>query len=224
MSAVGGNYISDGQIMAWLANQQDRIYGDLKESMDLAETRADFASELVEIKAHLEEANRNKDFGAVDQELQAFLEKYGSNPEFAEICDALNGMADNIHTKSNAQGGYAEKYVDYTQNLQKYENAVAMKGLVDTGLLPELSADHQAILDAGPPEKPIEPVDSYSKEQIEDWTTLIDDKLDASSKNDQLTMIHIQELKATLDQGVQMASSFIASGDKTTSAIINNLA
>ena len=69
MSAVGGNYISDGQIMAWLASQQDRIYGDLKESMDLAETRADFASELVEIKAHLEEANRNKDFGAVDQEL-----------------------------------------------------------------------------------------------------------------------------------------------------------
>ena len=41
MSAVGGNYISDGQIMAWLANQQDRIYGDLKESMDLAETRAE---------------------------------------------------------------------------------------------------------------------------------------------------------------------------------------
>src|SRR4051794_27447777 len=39
MSAIsgGGNYISDGQIMEWLASQQDRIYGDLKESIDLAD-------------------------------------------------------------------------------------------------------------------------------------------------------------------------------------------
>ena len=77
MSAVsggGGNYISDGQIMAWLANQQDRIYGDLKQSMDLGEKRADAASDLATIKLHLSEANKNQNFGKVDEELQAFVD------------------------------------------------------------------------------------------------------------------------------------------------------
>ncbi len=205
--------------MAWLANQQDRIYGDLKESMDLAESRADFASELVEIKAHLEEANRNENFGAVDQELQAFLEKYRNNPEFADICESLEPIATRINEDwTYAQGDYSERYRDYMADSQAYANAVEL------GKSVELPPEMLAVLEAGHPDAPIPPVKSYSDEDIKTWTNLIGDKLDSSSKNDQLAMIHIQELKATLDQGVQMASSFIASGDKTTSSIINNIA
>ncbi|HKY38757.1 MAG TPA: hypothetical protein VJN18_22600 [Polyangiaceae bacterium] len=219
MSAVGGNYISDGQIMAWLAIQQDRIYGDLKESMDLAESRADFASELVEIKAHLEEANRSKQFGAVDKELQAFLEKYGDSPEFADVCDSLEPMAKRIHGDwEYLQSGYADQYKDYQARTDTYD------ALLAGGEALELSPEDYKILAEGRPEEPDAATKSYSDEDIKTWTNLIDDKLDASSKNDQLTMIHIQELKATLDQGTQLASSFIASGDKTTSVIINNIA
>jgi hypothetical protein len=219
MSAVGSNYISDGQIMAWLASQQDRIYGDLRASMDLAETRADFASELVEIKAHLEEANRNKDFGAVDQELQAFMTKYGSDPEFADICAALEPTATRIHNDwTYAQGDYNERHREYMDTSQAYAQAI------EAGKTIQLPPAMQALVEKGEPTPPDPPVKSYSDDDIKTWTNLIDGQLDSSSKNDQLTMIHIQELKATLDQGVQMASSFIASGDKTTSAIINNLA
>ena len=74
------------------------------------------------------------------------------------------------------------------------------------------------------PEAPPEPVRSYSKDTIDKWTKLIGDKVETSGKNDQLTMIHIQELKATLDQGSQLASTFISSGDKTSSSIIGNIA
>jgi hypothetical protein len=77
----------------------------------------------------------------------------------------------------------------------------------------------------GPPKEPptLGP-QGYDENTMKDWATQIDGKTDVAGKNDQLTMIHIQELKATLDQGSQLASTFISSGDKTQSAIINNIA
>src|SRR5258706_9813937 len=106
MSAVsggGGNYISDGQIMAWLANQQDRIYGDLEKSMDLSDKRAEFTGDLTKIKADLQHANEHNDFKQVDGELQAFKEKYGSDPDFAKACADLDGMITQIHGDCQAR-------------------------------------------------------------------------------------------------------------------------
>ncbi len=220
MSAVsggGGNYISDGQIMAWLANQQDRIYGDLRESMDLSETRAHFADDLNDIKAGLADANRTHDFGKVDAQLQAFMDKYGSDPDFAETCEALQGVASQIHTNYEyASHGHAEAMDKFHQD-RNYYQAVLAQAAESSGL--ENSAVKRDV-----PTQPADPIVSYSKEQIDDWSKEIDGKLDVSSKNDQLTMIHIQELKATLDQGAQLGSTFISSGDKTSSSIINNIA
>lgn len=224
MSAVsgGGNYISDGAIMAWLANQQDRIYGDLRNSMDLAESRASFADDLNDIKAGLADANRTHDFGKVDGELQAFMEKYGSDPNFAETCEALQGVASQIHTNYEyASKGHPEAFDKYRQDLLDYDVAVATQSQLVAG--PNGSMDYAAV-EKEVPTPPADPIVSYSKEQIDGWSTKIDGKLDVSSKNDQLTMIHIQELKATLDQGAQLGSTFISSGDKTSSSIINNIA
>lgn len=217
MSAVsgGGNYISDGAIMAWLANQQDGIYDDLKASMDLAETRADFNDELTTIKAQLADANEQKDFSKVDGELQAFMTKYGSNPEFADTCAALADMAQKIHGDYENVKDYDVKYAQYEQDLAAYNKKVAE--------MPATTLSNSAVK-LHKPEAPPEPVRSYSKESIDKWTKLIGDKVETSGKNDQLTMIHIQELKATLDQGSQLASTFISSGDKTSSSIIGNIA
>ncbi len=217
MSAVsgGGNYISDAAIMAWLANQQDGIYDDLKESMDLAETRSAFNDELTTIKAQLADANEQKDFAKVDGELQAFMTKYGSNPEFADICAALADMAQKIHGDYENVKDYDVKYAQYEQDLAAYDEKVAE--------MPQLTLSNSAVK-LHKPEAPPEPVRSYSKDSIDTWTKLIGDKVETSGKNDQLTMIHIQELKATLDQGSQLASTFISSGDKTSSSIIGNIA
>lgn len=210
MSAIGGggNYISDGAIMAWLATQQDRVYGDLRDSMDLSESRAEFADALNDIKAHLQEANKSHDFSKVDADLQAFTAKYGSNPEFAEICDSLTEMATTIHNNYRGAEDYKISHAEYIKDLQAW------------GLRLATDPNHAGEQPKAPPE----PVKSYTEDQVKIWTGLIDGKLDVSSKNDQLTMIHIQELKATLDQGSQLASTFISSGDKTSSAIINNIA
>jgi len=217
MSAVsgGGNYISDAAIMEWLAIQQDGIYEDLRASMDLAETRADFNDELTTIKAQLADANEQKDFAKVDGELQALMDKYGSDPEFADTCAALADMAQKIHGDHEGAKDYDVKYAQYEKDLAAYDKKVA-----------EMSRTtlNNSAVKLHKPEPPPEPIRSYSKESIEKWTKLIDDKVQTSGKNDQLTMIHIQELKATLDQGSQLASTFISSGDKTSSSIIGNIA
>jgi hypothetical protein len=215
MSAVGGNYISDGAIMAWLAEQQDRIYGDLKDSMDLAERRADFQSALTNVKAQLADANNTKDFSAVDKQLQDLMATYGSDPEFAEACAQLKPIADRIH------GDLDYKINVYPEAKEKFDAAVAdAQSRVDSGNSGGRGGGLQngAIHVA----KPAEPTSSYSKEDLDNWTNIVGGQVDNAGRNDQLTMIHIQELKATLDQGSQLASTFISSGDKTTSSILNN--
>jgi hypothetical protein len=220
---MGGNYISDGSLMEWLATQQDRIYGDLRESMDLSETRAHFTDELNSIKSHLQEANdsKNHDFSKVDAELQAFMAKYGSDPDLAKLSEDIGDIASKVH-------GDIESHKSYAENLAIYEskNSAYLEQQAEIAKDPELGIK---LLATGTllsePQKPVEPaVQKYTDDQLESWNGLIGSKTDTASKNDQLTMIHIQELKATLDQGSQLASTFISSGDKTNSSIINNIA
>jgi hypothetical protein len=224
MSAVGGsNYISDGSIMAWLALQQDRIYGDLRKSMDLSETRADFTNELNTIKSHLQEANASKDhdFAKVDAELQAFMAKYGSEPNFAELCEGIDDLAARIHNDYEGHKNYVAAHAVYeVKNMAYLEQQAAIKH--NSGAALQLATSGKLLSE---PKEPVDPgVPTYTEEQIKRWDQLIGDKTDGASKNDQLTMIHIQELKATLDQGSQLASTFISSGDKTSTSIINNIA
>ncbi len=226
MSAVsggGGSYISDGAIMAWLANQQDRIYADLSESIDLSEERADFTDGLNKIKGHLQEANDSKDhdFGKVDAELQAFIGKYGADPKFAKLCEGIDDLAARVHSDYAGHKDYAEAHAQYADATKAYAQQIAHLGITPDGFADAIS---NGTLPTAP-EAPVDPgVQKYSADQMKTWDELIGGKGDLANKNDQLTMIHIQELKATLDQGSQFASTFISSGDKTSSAIINNIA
>ncbi len=216
----GGNYISDGALLTWLANQQDRIYGDLRESMDIAEKRAEMANDLTDIKMHMEEANKSQDFGQVDRELQAFVAKYGADPEFAELAAGVGEIANTVHQNwEYARQGYDVAKTQYDEDRRTYEAAVdaAERAATQGGLQDSAIKDRK-------PEPPPEPTLGYSDEQLKTWFSAIDGKLDVSSKNDQLTMIHIQELKGTLDQGMQLGSTLIAGSDKTLNAIINNIA
>ena len=221
MSAIGGggNYISDGDIMAWLALQQNRIYEDLSSSMDLSEQRAHFTDSLNNIKADLEAANKSGKFGKVDGELQDFMTKCGSDPQFQDLCSGLKDMASQIHSDYQVRADYPGKVVQYRKDEQAYD---AAQGRQSVGVATPEDLERLA---RGRPQPPTElPAQGYKDDQLQSWESLIDGKSDVLNKNDQLTMIHIQELKATLDQGAQLGSSFISSGDKTSSAIINNIA
>jgi hypothetical protein len=223
MSAISGSggahYISDGEIMAWLATTQGNIYDDLQTSMDLSSARAHMTDALVNIKAELQAANDSKDFKQVDADLQAFMTTYGSNPDFSEACKGLAPLADRIHSDVQAHSDFDAAHAEWETKNAEYQKEVAASPQTSRGF---------GIQQSNTLQKPVEPQEPeathYSDDQIHSWNTLIDGKTDGASKNDQLTMIHIQELKATLDQSSQLGSTFISSGDKTNSAIINNIA
>jgi len=155
----------------------------------------------------------------VDGELQDLMGTYGSDPEFQELCDGLKDMASQIHSGCQAQQDYADKQAQYSTDAENYKEAWG-RVLTFTA-----SAADYALIEKGVPQAPTAPGPQvYDDGQMQSWDTLISDKTDVTGKNDQLTMIHIQELKATLDQSSQLGSTFISSGDKTSSAIINNIA
>lgn len=224
MSSIGGgggNYISDGQIMQWLANQQDRIYSDLRDSMDLSEQRADLTNDLNTIKSHLQEANESGDFSQVNDELQAFVGNYAADPRFAELCDGIDDIAAKIKGDYEGHMNFSEAFAQYKVDA-KAAAEQQIHFLLHPDALQEAVASGTVLT---MPDRPVDPgVPHYTENQMKSWDELISGKTDHASKNDQLTMIHIQELKATLDQGSQLASTFISSGDKTSSAIINNIA
>lgn len=214
----GNNYISDGELMAWLANQQDRIYGELSASMDLAEERASATSDLTDIKLHLEQANTSRNFDQVNAELQAFLSNYGDAPELAELCETVGGIAARINADWSArEEGYAKACGAYYAERQSYDDLVDRAAAGDAKAAVDL-------LERRMPVEPTPPTLEYSPEDIKSWTNAIDGKIDVSGKNDQLTMIHIQELKATLDQSTQLGSTLISGSDKALDAVINNIA
>jgi hypothetical protein len=214
MSAVsgGGNYISDAELMAWLAEQQDSIYGQLRASMDTSEQRGQFADDLNNIKSELHAANESKDFSQVSADMKAFTEKYGDDPAFKKLVEGLQPMFDEV--ENNQANVDANK-----EALQAYKYALSQWNL-------QQAQRHGA--DPGQSGKPIEPggvqEQHYSDDKLKEWDELISGKIDASSHDDQLAMIHIQELKANIDQSSQLTSTLISGSDKTTSSIINNIA
>jgi hypothetical protein len=206
MSAVGGNYMSDGAIMAWVASQQNRLYGDLKSTMDLQERRAQMTGDLADIKKNIEIANRHPEkFPEAYREMQAFVDQYGDVPEFDELVATVREIMASVEKKlpgnlsAVAPGGSGSSLT---------------KGTSDLGSL---------LVKPGAALPVVEKTDDrFADETIEDWMDTIDKKLDASGTNEQLGMIKINEIKSTIDQGTQMASQLIKSGNDSTNLILNN--
>lgn len=186
MSAVGGNYVSDAQLLAWVTTQQDRLYGDLKDSMSFQQKQGEMTSDLADIKQALVAANENpKQFAALAEDMQAFVDKYGEVPEFSEIVESVQGIVKEVKFRADELG-----------------NAGA------NGFAEAVAVDRA----------------KFAQGTVDSWIKALDEKLDAAGTNQQLGMLHLNEIKTTIDQGSQQTSQLLKSNNDTTSAIINNLA
>jgi hypothetical protein len=96
MSAVGG-FSGGDALLAFAAIQQGRMNDEMTGAMKEADLRSQMASDLADIKSHLEIANRNKE-GYIDvhHELQAFMDKYGDEPSLTEVTDTVRVIADDV--------------------------------------------------------------------------------------------------------------------------------
>jgi hypothetical protein len=96
MSAVGG-FSGGDALLAFAAIQQGRMNDEMTSAMKEADLRSQMASDLADIKSHLEIANRNREgYIEVHHELQAFLDKYGDEPSLADVTDTVRVIADDV--------------------------------------------------------------------------------------------------------------------------------
>ena len=207
MSAVsgGGNYISDGALLAWATQQQNRLYGDLQDTMHQQELQGQMASDLADIKQHLSALNGHpEETQNVHAELQAFVATYGANPQFDEITASVKEI-----DKTVAAQLPPEPVTPSTPLATVYTilNSASSAG-----------SGHVAATHVDPIKPPL------AEAQLKEWTDTLDKKLGAAGTNEQLGMIHINEIKSTIDQGTQVTSQMIKSSNDSMSSVIHNIA
>ncbi len=209
MANIGGGYMSDGALLAWVTTQQDRLYSDLRETMASQEQRAQMASDLADLKKNLEYATRHtENFPALSAEMEAFLDEYGELPEFAELTQTVGEIKGAIDEKIAA--GPLPKPGTHTAPA-----GGGSGGRGGAGNDPE----ERATVPAGPLR-----YQGIEEETSRGWLDALDKKLDAAGTNEQLCMISINEVKSTIDQGTQLASQLIKSSNDALTSVINNIA
>jgi hypothetical protein len=206
MSAVGGGgFTGSDALLAFAAIQQGRMNEEMTSSMKDADLRSQMASDLADIKAHLEVANRYPEkFGELDKELQAFMNEYGDEPALADVTQTVGEIADNIH----------ERWT----NEAKPAPAALVATFDDVGISQDLVKDAGALADS-----PLT-IGAYADATVKTWLDQISDKLSSSGTNDQLAMIHIKQLNDNINNSSGMVSGIIESRSNATSSIINNIA
>jgi hypothetical protein len=109
------NFISDSNLLLWLAQKQDGMYGELRDNMDVSRER----SKLIEDLAHLEERINSEVVTRdnIAEELEPLLAAYAGTPlgrdleeTFRPMLDALaaghepGDFSDTIKSKIDALG------------------------------------------------------------------------------------------------------------------------
>ena len=91
------NYMSSFTIESWMEQKTDGLYGDMGQSMDVSNRRADAEEELNKIKAMAVDA-KGKDGNALLGEVSSALSEYSDIPE---VATALQPIADRLTAQSN---------------------------------------------------------------------------------------------------------------------------
>jgi len=203
------NYMSNADILAWMETKTEGLYEHMRESMDVANTRADAESALDDVKAQLQNAKGNgNDAAAVTQAINDALVKYKDIPEVTEV---LQPMAD----KLNGEYAKAAKDAAIAQATAAALNATPNPGGLGGLLLDEEIRNAQN--NSTPRAVKLDSAD------VDNWTKQIGDKVDALGKQDQLGLIQIQEFNSQLNQAKQTASALMDAADKSSSNIINHI-
>lgn len=218
MSGVpSSNYMSDASIMVWVAQQHERLYGDLQEAMSFAELRAQMASDAADLKQMLKDAAGDPTkLVALGDALEKFKADYGNIAEFGEVMETVNMISGNVAAQVQQQRTREawEKMTPELGTLTPEEaQPVGPRGGPNAVDYSQIDLSEEPAV-----------ATALAQDTVDDWNKTLSDKIDASNQNEQVAMIHIGEIKSTIDQASNLASQVIKSGNDASSFIINNLA
>jgi hypothetical protein len=191
------NYISDQNLLVWLAMKQDGIYGDLRGHMDMSKARSKLTEDLNHLKGLIDAGGMSREEATA--EINRLLRAY----EGTEFEGALNEL-------------FAQPLEDLAAVPERVQDQ--MPDLPD---LPLMDEDYELDL---PPAMETAMEDAMAQETLKPLSSAIENKVDALGRDDQLELIQIQSLTADLREVAQLASNLIASSNQAANTIVGNIA
>jgi hypothetical protein len=222
--ASGGHYISNAEILAWMQEKTDGIYSKMGQAMDVSNDRADAEDALNTINSKIADVAAGKaDANELYALMNGAIDKFGT--EFPDLAQTLTPIANELHDK----GARLPDGTD-PEPIGIIPPPPPQATLTKAGPIPnpdyEKWAKQWGVLFAQHPELVIKP--PPAKVTIEDatakrWTESVKSRVDAFGKDDQLSLISIQEFNAQLNQAKQTASALMDASDKAANSIINHI-
>jgi hypothetical protein len=190
------NFISDENLLAWLAMKQDGLYGELRDHMDMSRARSKLVEDLNHLKGLIDAGGMSHEEATA--EINRLLQAY----EGTEFEGPLNEL-------------FAQPLAELATVPERAQDQIP--DLPDSPLFDEDDYDVPAAV-----EKAAE--DELSQKTLESLSKAIENKVDALGRDDQLELIQIQSLTADLREVAQLASNLIASSNQAANSIVGNIA
>lgn len=224
-SSSGSHYMSNASIMAWMEEKTERLYEQMGTAMDQSNSRADAEDALNDVKTKIDALKASgADAAPLSGEIKDIIARYDA--EFPEVRQALQPIADELDKKAadiqlkaqdqwtapNANrvpgtrsGSMATPTPAQNQNTRKSEPVASKQSDDKVDKVPEL------------------PKLTISSDDAERWSNQIKNKVDALGKQDQLGMVHLQDLNGQLNRAKDVASALMASADKAADNIVSHI-
>jgi len=219
-STASSHYMSNASIMEWMELKTERLYEQMGAAMDQSDSRVGAEDALNDIKAKIEDLKASGgDAAPLRAEIKEVIAKYGA--EFPEVREGLQPIADELEKRAADIQLHA-----HTPSTAPNANIVGGGRTVNnpTPAKVEPAEKGERVASKQSDEKVAElPHLKISSEDAERWTNQIKDKVDTLGKQDQLGMVHLQDLNGQLSRTKDVASALMASADKAADNIVSHI-
>ena len=117
------NYISDENLLVWLAQKQDGIYGELRDHIDMSKARSKLMADLSHVKSMLD---ADMPPNEVEVEMKALLAAYAGTPFEEDLTKLFAGPLAAIEFARQDPGG-PTSVVDAFKSLEKLSSEIESK-------------------------------------------------------------------------------------------------
>ncbi len=192
--SIGSGYISNGELLAWLSQVTGDKWDEMRELMMATNSRHEVMADLENLRTAYDQAAEDKNLNPLVPKLKELITKYEGTPYESAITEIAQPRLD-----------AAEAVLETYREKEALEDGGAD---TDTGECKHREADNRN-------NGFVDQLDTMGKE-----AERMGDQL---GRDDQMTMIRIQELKDNISQAVSLTSNMVKADDEAKSAIIMNI-
>lgn len=192
--SISSGYISNGELLAWLSQVTGNKWDEMRELMMATNSRHEVMADLEDLRTAYDQAAEDKNLNPIVPKLKELITKYEGTPYEGAIRELAQPRL-----------VAAEAVLETYREKEDLEARGADAGAVESK---HREADNRN-------NGFVDQLDTMGKEAERMGGQL--------GRDDQMTMIRIQELKDNIGQQVSLTSTMIKSDDETKSAIIMNM-